>query len=73
MSADDHMMAVPATSGESIELGTPVKLFRVDANPAAVHPFDVSADGRRFLVNAPLSGASSTPIVVLNWAAELRP
>ena len=66
ITADDQVMAVPARAGESLELGTPVKLFRVES--AA---FDVSADGRSFLVIDPLPGTSSAPTVVLNWTAEL--
>jgi Tol biopolymer transport system component len=72
LSADDHVMAVPATSGTRIELGTPVKLFRIES-PTGEHPYDVSADGRRFLVNVSVPGSSSAPTVVLDWAAELRP
>ena len=71
VTADDQVMAVPATSGASLELGTPVKLFRIEARSGM--QFDVSADGRRFLVSAPVSGASSVPTVVLNWTARLRP
>ena len=71
VTADDQVMAVPATSGASLELGTPVKLFRIEASPGI--QFDVSADGRRFLVSAPVPGASSVPTVVLNWTARLRP
>ncbi len=70
VTADDQVMAVPATSGASLELGTPVRLFRIEG-PAVL--FDVSADGRRFLVDAPVPGATSAPTVVLNWTAELRP
>jgi hypothetical protein len=70
VSADDHLMAVPATSGASIELGTPVKLFRIESSPGG--EFDVSADGRRFLVNVPEPGVSSAPTVVLNWTAALH-
>jgi Tol biopolymer transport system component len=71
VSADDHLMAVPATPGSSLELGTPVKLFRIESGPEI--QYDVTADGRRFLVSTPMPGASSAPTVVLNWAAELRP
>jgi Tol biopolymer transport system component len=71
LSADDHLMAVPATAGTGIELGTPVKLFRIEPNPSAEQSFDVSSDGQRFLVNAPMSGTASAPTVVLDWTAEL--
>jgi hypothetical protein len=65
-------MAVPANPGASIELGTPVKLFRIDAGPGANRQYDVSADGRRFLFNTPVHDPSAVPTVVLDWAAELR-
>ena len=71
VSADDDLMAVGAGPGASIELGTPMKLFRIETSPGI--PFDVSADGRRFLVNTPVAGDSSAPTVVLNWSAGLRP
>jgi Tol biopolymer transport system component/tRNA A-37 threonylcarbamoyl transferase component Bud32 len=66
VTADDQLMAVPAVAGASLELGTPVRLFH---NPGS--QYDVSSDGRRFLVLAPLPGASTAPTVVLDWTAEL--
>ena len=36
-------------------------------------PFDVSADGQRFLVNSLIQQSSTTPLtVVVNWAASLN-
>jgi hypothetical protein len=35
-------------------------------------PYDVSADGRRFLINAPVENTGSAPItVVVNWQSAL--
>ena len=70
VTADDEVMAVPATSEASLDLGTPVRLFRIEG-PGIL--FDVSADGRRFLVDAPVPGASSAPTIVLNWTVQLHP
>jgi len=38
-----------------------------------VHSWDVSADGKRFLINVDMSANRSQPInVVLNWPAALK-
>jgi hypothetical protein len=74
------MMAVEIhAEGDALSAGAPRALFKT--NPMLAnhrgstldHPFDVSADGRRFLINERLSGASpNVPItVVLNWPAAL--
>jgi hypothetical protein len=34
--------------------------------------YDVSADGRRFLVNAVVSDMTQPIVVVLNWTAALK-
>jgi hypothetical protein len=41
---------------------------------SAVADYDVSWDGQRFLMlrRAPVTGEESSPIVVLNWAQEVR-
>ena len=49
-----------------------MRLFPINAS-GDTHSFDVSADGGRFLVIAPVPGASPAPTVVLNRAAELAP
>ena len=79
--ADGKMMAVAvkAVNGPkpSFEAGAPVPLF--DAH--IVHPnidvnmeYDVTADGKRFLINATgAPGATSPPLtVVTNWTAGLK-
>ena len=41
--------------------------------PSATNRYDVSADGQRFLINAPVENAGSAPItVVVNWDAGLE-
>lgn len=66
------LIAVPIKTGDRIQLGTAEELFRVDVT-VGTSTYDVSADGRRFLVNARLSGAESTPItIVTNWTASLK-
>jgi len=54
------------------QAGVPKTLFKV---PAGVVFFDVSPDGKRFLMAAPTSTSASTPpkfTVVLNWQAALK-
>ena len=68
----DQMMACPIKEkGKVLEIGTPQPLFR--ANPTALGVFfDVSADGKRFLVNV-TSDEAPTPLhLVADWTAELK-
>ena len=69
LSTDRKLMAVPITVGASVAPGTPQALFAAD-----ITGYAPSADGQRFLVNAPAGGqaAAASPItVVLNWTAGL--
>jgi Tol biopolymer transport system component len=78
--ADGKMMAVPvrAVTGakSSFEAGATVALFdaQMAREPAPSFEYDVTADGRRFLINkAGGSGATSPPLtVVTNWQAGLK-
>jgi hypothetical protein len=80
------MMSVPVTNTGSRQFGQPVKLFDIP-DPIFVDrrwsgtgtPFDVSADGRRFLIMQPVqnverrSPASEASVLVIqNWLAEFR-
>jgi hypothetical protein len=57
------MMAVPVRTTPAVELGTPVALFAM-ANKHWVS-FDVSPDGKRFLVIIPEVVASEQPLTAL--------
>jgi eukaryotic-like serine/threonine-protein kinase len=62
------MMAVTVTTGANFTAQAPRQLFQTRALPRTWNLFDVTKDGRRFLVNTPLEWASSSPItVVANW------
>jgi Tol biopolymer transport system component len=65
-------MAVDVDTKGVFQAGIPKPLFKV---PAGVLFWDVSSDGKRFLMAAP-SGASAANqppyVVVLNWQAELK-
>jgi len=80
--ADGKMMAVPvkASGGAkpSFEAGAPVALFEahmLHPSPDAVFEYDVTADGKRFLINTTGgSGESSATLltVVTNWLAAVK-
>jgi hypothetical protein len=63
-------------SGTTFELSTATVLFEApvdSATTATANRYDVSADGQRFLVNAPVENAGPAPItVVVNWTAGLK-
>jgi hypothetical protein len=65
-------MAVDVSTSGVFQAGLPKPLFKV---PVGVLFWDVSADGKRFLMAAPSaesSAASPKFTVVLNWQAALR-
>ena len=82
MAEDGKMMvvAVKAVSGDKrvFEASVPLPLFdaRIQHNsPDIPSEYDVTADGKRFLINtAGRAGAGSTPPlnVVVNWLAERK-
>ena len=71
-------MAVPIRGGSALEVGSPLTLFEVHFNPLgteqpyAWYAYDVTADGQRFLVNAPPENSTLPITVVLNWTAALK-
>ncbi len=73
LAADNKLMAAEVkTKGTSFEVGNVRPLFETHAPP--VGPvYDVSTDGRRFLVNTVASQQASSPItLVTNWTADLK-
>jgi eukaryotic-like serine/threonine-protein kinase len=75
------VMAVDVrTDGPAFGAGTPRALFKTNAlfgdhaGGGSEMPYDVTADGQRFIVNERLAPANqSTPLtVVLNWQAALK-
>ena len=55
-------------------MGIPQRLFHLASDQTYMqrNPFDVTADGQRFLVNALVEESLSTITWVLNWTAELE-
>jgi hypothetical protein len=59
---------VDFASSPALRVGTPKALFHM---PLGFGPWDVTADGKRFLVAAP-AGNTAVPITVLvDWQARL--
>ena len=67
-------MAVEIKAGSTFEPGVPNPLFDVSAARALPNaPYQVAADGRRFLfLSGRLDTSPSSLAVVLNWTAELK-
>jgi hypothetical protein len=79
-SADGALMAVPVNAGVTWYAGKPVKVLDrgyVGEGEMGARSFDVSADGKRFLMIREDPSLDSgieigSLVVVLNWATELR-
>jgi eukaryotic-like serine/threonine-protein kinase len=78
LAPDGKLMVVTVKEGASFEAGTPEALFQTHIygmapNASFSQQYDVTADGRRFLLNLDLSETNATPLtVVLNWTAGLK-
>jgi len=74
--APDHtLMTVDVTTGPVFQSATPHTLFPTPAISGNTLPYqyDVTRDGKRFVVLTPSPGAVSIPAtVVLNWEAALK-
>jgi len=71
---DGKLMAVPVKEGASITTGAPMALFEFHPAGALITPYyDVTPDGRRFLLNTLVDDEKAAPLSVLvNWHA-VRP
>src|SRR6266436_412234 len=75
VSADGRMMAVEVTTDAGFKAGSPIELFQTHRRQAVsaqdVFSYDVSGDGKRFLILTKLDEANAAPLfVLLNWASE---
>jgi Tol biopolymer transport system component len=67
---DGKVMSVEIEPGQDLRVGATRALFQL---PDGAFGLDVTADGERFLVNAPVIKSSSVPLsVVVNWTAGLK-
>lgn len=77
--AGDALMSVPVSGTPVFSAGNPIKILNAQAYRTAVDAgrnYDVSRDGRRFLLIKPGTGAAEAPpaaiTVVQNWTEELK-
>ncbi len=70
----DNLVAVDVNgSGAAVQLGTPHALFQAIGIQREYGPYDVSADGKKFLINSGNLKEGSDPFtLVQNWPAELK-
>jgi eukaryotic-like serine/threonine-protein kinase len=78
---DGRIMAVPVRADTTFDVGTAVPLFTTELLKGSTTvvgfraQYDVTRDGRQFLVNVPVSDQTATPpsiTVVYNWPATLK-
>ena len=72
---DGALMAVDMGGANNLTIGVPHKLFEFRSGNGliTVAPYDVSADGKRFLLNTLMDEAGGAPLtIVLNWTADLK-
>ena len=71
IATDRKLMAAAVMPGRRFQTGAPKPLFDTRLGPARL--FDVSPDGRRFLLIHPVDEAVAPPItLVVNWSAGIR-
>jgi Tol biopolymer transport system component len=69
---DQQLMVVPiafSTNGRSVEAGTPAPLFqtRIGGPGISQREYEVSPDGQRFLIDAPIEETLAPLILIQNW------
>jgi Tol biopolymer transport system component len=79
VSLDNKLMAVGVkTTDKTAEVSAPLPLFDVGIGPIGIsygtrQQYDVTADGRRFLVNVPVDRTAETAMtVVSNWLSSVK-
>jgi eukaryotic-like serine/threonine-protein kinase len=70
----DNIVAVDVnTSGNAVKLGAPHTLFQAVGIQRDYGPYDVTADGKKFLINSGNLKEGTEPLtLVQNWPAELK-
>jgi Tol biopolymer transport system component len=79
LAPDGKLMAVAIKTGATFEAGAPETLFQtriyggLATSPLFSQQYDVSPDGRQFLINVDMSDVTAAPLtVVLDWTAALQ-
>jgi len=74
ISPDNFMMAVEVKGeGESFEVSQPRQLFSIGIPAAGNKPYDVTADGQRFIIVTRELGIAAAQVnLIVNWDAEIQ-
>ena len=73
LSPDGKMMAVPVKTQPSFQVGKPTELFDVRGVSDMTPSYDVTRNGKRFLVNRSVGeGKPGYVLVIANWEALLK-
>ncbi len=74
LDGSDKLVAVEvSTTGGAVQLGTPHALFQSLGIQRDFGPYDVTADGKRFIINSGNLKEGAEPMtLVLNWPGELK-
>jgi hypothetical protein len=80
MAPDEKLMAVAVTGDRKLEVSSPQPLFSTSTGVLSTvnrtwrQPYDVSADGKRFLFLTSVQTTTPPPVTVfVNWQAKLKP
>ena len=70
----DNVVAVDVTVvGNAVRLGTPLTLFQAVGTQRSAGAYDVTADGKKFLINSGNLKEGTEPFTLMqNWSAELK-
>ena len=70
---EGKVFAVDVKTGTGFEASMPALLFSARFKSSGGPQWDVSADGKRFLINQPVADVTPAPMtIVLNWTAGLK-
>src|SRR5215471_2025273 len=74
LSSDNYMMAVDVSPyGGALRLGVPQPLFHAEPIERLGPMYDVSADGKKFIITKLNASEEGRPLtLVQNWTAEIR-
>jgi eukaryotic-like serine/threonine-protein kinase len=76
LSLDQKVMAVDVTFGEVVQIGKPTPLFEIPTGAGqrtfVSSEYDVSADGKRFIISIPVQAVGAPITVVMNWLQALK-
>jgi len=74
LSSDNYMMAVDVSpSGDALRLGVPHALFHAEPIERLGPMYDVSADGKKFIITKLDANEEGRPLtLVQNWTAEMK-